>query len=302
MNVTYINLDGYVELEKYRFLYFVIMLIGYIVIICINSTIVWLIVIHKNLHEPMYIFIAALLINSVLVSTGVYPKLLIDFLSEKQTISYPACLFQIFVFYSLSCSELLLLAAMAFDRYVSICKPLQYHTIMRKTTVCIFLVSAWLIPFCHFAVPIIGNANQKLCSFNLKGIFCNNILNYIFCVRSRALLIFGVFILFDICFLPMFFVLFTYTVILIKSYRSCREVRKKAAQTCLPHLLVLINYFCLLTVDTVLVRLESDVSKIARFIIMLQVITFNPICNPIIYGIKMKEIYKHLKRLLVNAT
>ncbi|XP_037542587.1 olfactory receptor 4N2-like [Nematolebias whitei] len=301
MNVTYITLDGHVELEKYRFLYFVIMLIVYILIMSSNSTIVWLIVIHKNLHEPMYIFIAALLINSILFSTGVYPKLLIDFLSEKQTISYPACLFQIFVFYSLSGSEFLLLAAMAFDRYVSICKPLQYHTIMRKTTMSILLVSAWLIPFCHLAVSIIGNANQKLCSFTLNGIFCNNILNYIFCVRSRALLTFGLVTLFNICFLPVFFILFTYTVILMKSYRSSIEVRKKAAQTCLPHLLVLMNYFCLLTVDTIIVRLETDISKIARFVMILQVITYNPLCNPIIYGLKMKEIYKYTKRLFFKA-
>ncbi|XP_037542586.1 olfactory receptor 6N2-like [Nematolebias whitei] len=301
MNVTHFTFEGHVELEKYRFLYFVIMLIVYILIICSNFTIVCLIVIHQNLHEPMYIFIAALLINSILFSTGVYPKLLIDFLSEKQTISYPACLFQIFVFYSLSGSEFLLLAAMAFDRYVSICKPLQYHTIMRKTTVCIFLVLAWLIPFCHIAVPIIGNANQKLCSFTLKGIFCNNIVYYILCVSSRALLTFGLVNFLNICFLPTFFVLFTYTVILIKSYRSCREVRKKAAQTCLPHLLVLMNYSCLLTFDTIIVRLESDISKVARFVIMLQVITYNPLCNPIIYGLKMKEIFKHLKKLFVKA-
>ncbi|XP_013889231.1 olfactory receptor 6N2, partial [Austrofundulus limnaeus] len=267
MNVTYINLDGYVELEKYRFVYFVIMLIGYILILCSNSTIVCLIVIHKNLHEPMYIFIAALLINSVLFSTGVYPKLLIDVLSEKQVISYPACLFQVYVFYSLSGSEFSLLAAMAFDRYVSICKPLQYHTIMRKTTVCVFLVLSWLIPFCHLAVTVLGKANQKLCSFTLKGIYCNNLLNYTFCVSSGAMLIIGLVNLFNLGLLPMFFILFTYTVILIIAYRSSREARKKAAQTCLPHLLVLINYSFLLTFDMIIVRLESDISIIARFVI-----------------------------------
>ena len=101
LNVTYITLGGYVEVDKYRYVYFVILSIVYILIICSNSTIVYLIVIHKNLHEPMYIFIAALLINSVLFSTAIYPKLLVDFLSEKQIISYSACLFQFYLFYSL---------------------------------------------------------------------------------------------------------------------------------------------------------------------------------------------------------
>ncbi|XP_017260495.1 olfactory receptor 13C2 [Kryptolebias marmoratus] len=300
MNVTYIILDGHVELEKYRFLYFFIMLMGYILIMCSNSTIVCFIVIHKNLHEPMYIFIAALLINTVFFSTAVYPKLLIDFLSEKQIISYPACLIQIFMFYFLSTSEFLLLAVMAFDRYVSICKPLRYPAIMGKTTISIFLVLAWLIPACHIVVPLIGNAHSKLCSFTLKGIFCNNSINYIFCMSSRALLTYGLVALFNISLLPVLFIIFTYTVILIIASKSGREVRKKAAQTCLPHLLVLINYSCLLTFDVIIVRLESDISKTARFVMTLQMITYNPLCNPIIYGLKMKEIYKHLKRLFVK--
>nr|XP_015819574.2 olfactory receptor 4N2-like [Nothobranchius furzeri] len=301
MNVTYITLGGHVEVEKYRFLYFVIMLIAFILILSSNFTIVYLIVVHKDLHEPMYVFIAALLINSVLFSTVVYPKLLIDFLSDKQIISYQACLFQVCVFYSISGSEFLLLAAMAYDRYVSICKPLHYPTIMRKATVIILLVLSWLLPVCHTAVPVIGNAQTQLCSFTLKGIFCNNSINNLFCVNSRALLIFGLVVLFNISLLPLLFILFTYTMIFITTYKSCGKVRKKVANTCLPHLLVLINYSYLFTFETTMVRLDSDIAKTARFVMTIQMITCNPLCNPIIYGIKMKEIYKHLKRLLCQA-
>uniref|UniRef100_A0A3Q2TX64 Olfactory receptor n=2 Tax=Fundulus heteroclitus TaxID=8078 RepID=A0A3Q2TX64_FUNHE len=301
MNITYINLDGHVELEKYRILYFFIMVTGYILILSCNSIIVYLVVIHKNLHEPMYIFIAALLINSVLFSTCIYPKLLIDFLSEKQIVSYQACLTQTAAFYSLSCSEFLLLAAMAYDRFVSICKPLQYHTIMRKRTVIIFLVLAWLVPACHTVVPVIGNVNTKLCSFTLSGIFCNNIVNSLFCVASRALLIYGLVVLFNIALLPMLFILFTYTIILVVACRSCREVRKKAAQTCLPHLLVLINYSCLITYDMIIIRLDSDISKTARFVMTMQMMMCNPLFNPIIYGLKMREIYKHLSWLFCKV-
>ncbi|XP_040919650.1 olfactory receptor 6N2-like [Toxotes jaculatrix] len=301
LNVTYITLDGYVELQQYRSLYFVIMFTAYILILCCNSTIVCLIVIHKNLHEPMYIFIAALLLNSVLFSTNIYPKLFIDFISEKQIISYSACLFQVFTFYSLSCSEFLLLSAMAYDRYVSICKPLQYPTIMRKTTVSILLLLAWLLPACQVAVPIALNVNNKLCNFTLKGIFCNNSLNYLYCVTSGALSIYGLVVLLNVALFPMLFILFTYTKILIISYRSCGEIRKKAAQTCLPHLLVLINYSCLLTYDMIIIRLESDFPKTARFVMTLQIVMYHPLFNPIIYGLKMKEISKHLKRLFCQA-
>ncbi|XP_024116238.1 olfactory receptor 10J4-like [Oryzias melastigma] len=297
MNVTYISLDGFVEIEKYRYFYFFMMLTVYILIVCSNCTIVSLIVIHKNLHEPMYIFIAALLINSVLFSTNIYPKLLADFLSKEQIISYQACLFQILLFYSFCCSEFLLLAAMSYDRYVSICNPLQYALIMRKITVNVFLLVAWIVPVCPIVVAVVENANSKLCKYTLSNVFCNNSISRLYCVRSSALVVYPLVVLLIIAILPMLLVIFTYAKILIVAYKSCREVRRKAAQTCLPHLLVLINFSCLLTYDMIIIRLESNFSKSARFIMTLQMIMYNPLCNPIIYGLKMTEIYKHLKNV-----
>ncbi len=301
LNVTYITLGGHVEVEKYRYVYFVFIFTIYILIICCNSTIVYLIVIHQNLHEPMYIFIAALLLNSVLYSTTIYPKLLIDFLSEKQVISHPMCHFQYFTFYTLGGSEFLLLSAMAYDRYVSICKPFQYPTIMRKTTISIFLILAWLVPACQIAASPTLTAKRKLCKFTLKGIFCNNSIYKLHCVNSRALSMYGVIVLLNIVFFPMLYIVFTYTKILIISYRSCREVRTKAAQTCLPHLIVLISFSLLCSYDIVITRLESDVPKTARLIMTLQVVLYHPLFNPIIYGLKMKEISKHLKRLFCQV-
>ncbi|XP_026151934.1 olfactory receptor 6N2-like [Mastacembelus armatus] len=300
-NITYITIDGYVEMHRYRYLYFVIMFTAYILIICCNSTIVCLIVIHKNLHEPMYIFIAALLLNSVLYSTNIYPKILFDVLSEQQIISYSACLFQWFINYCLLGSEFFLLAAMSYDRYVSICKPLQYPTIMRKTTVNVFLLLAWLVPACEIAVSLALYTNIKLCSFRLKGVFCNSSIYSLQCGRSVALTVYGVFMLVNIALLPLLFILFTYTRILLISYRSCKTVRNKAAQTCLPHLLVLINFSCFVTYDVVVVRLESDFPNIVRLIMALQVILYHPLFNPVIYGLKMKEISKHLKKLLFQV-
>ncbi|XP_056245486.1 olfactory receptor 2T27-like [Seriola aureovittata] len=297
LNITYITLGGHVEVHKYRYLYFMVVFIVYILIICSNSAIVYLIWIHQNLHEPMYVFIAALLINSVVLSTNIYPKLLIDFLSEKQIISYEACLVQYFLFYTLIGSEFLLLAAMSYDRYVSICKPLQYPTIMRKTTIKVFLALAWLFPPCQLVGIAAMSANQKLCDFTLKVIYCNNSIYKLFCVSSKAISTYGVFIFLNLGCFPLLFIVFTYTRILIVCYQSCGEVRNKAAQTCLPHLLVLINYFFLISYDVITVRLESDFPKTVRLIMTLQLVLYNPLFNPIIYGLKMREISKHLKRL-----
>ncbi|XP_034006197.1 olfactory receptor 1-like [Trematomus bernacchii] len=296
-NVTYITLDGHVEVQRYRYLYFVIMFTAYVLIICSNSTIVCIIVLHRNLHEPMYMFIAALLINSVLFSSAIYPKLLIDFLSEKQIISYQACLFQWFLYYYFNGSEFFLLAAMAYDRYVSICKPLQYPNIMRKTTVKMLLILAWLLPACQVSVPMIVSANKKLCHFNLKGIICNSTVQKLLCVTSRLVNIYGLAVLVTAVICPVLFILFTYIRIVIVCYRSSQEVRRKAAQTCLPHLLVLINFTCLGAYDVLLPRLGTDFPKTVRLIMSLQIMLFHPLFNPIIYGLKMKDIYKQLKRL-----
>ncbi|XP_034043021.1 olfactory receptor 6N2-like [Thalassophryne amazonica] len=301
LNVTYITLGGHVELHKYRYLYFIIMFTVYILIICFNSTIVCLIWIHKNLHEPMYIFIAGLLMNSLLFSSAFYPKLLIDFLTEKQIISYPGCLSQYVLFYSLCASEFLLLAAMAYDRYVSICKPLQYHTIMRQTNIIIALVSAWIVPPSHMLVAAALVANGQLCDFTLKGIFCNNSVVKLQCVRSTVIIIYGVFILFNLAILPVFFILFTYIKILKICYKSSAGVRKKAAETCLPHLLVLLSLLCLITYEVIVVRLETNIPKTVRLIITLKIIVYHPLFNPLIYGLKMREISKHLKRLICQT-
>ncbi|XP_037644782.1 olfactory receptor 11H2-like [Sebastes umbrosus] len=301
LNATYITLGGHVEVNKYRYVYFFVIFTVYILIICSNSTILYLIFIHKNLHEPMYIFIAALLLNSVVLSTAIYPKLLVDILSEKQITSYSACLFQFYIVYAVGSSEFLLLSAMAYDRYVSICKPLQYPTIMTKNTVSIFLFFAWLLPACHTVLPTILSAETKLCSLTLKGIFCSNTIYKLQCVSSRVITIYGVVALLDLAILPMLFIIFTYTKILIITHRSCREVRKKAAETCLPHLLVLISLSCLCAYDSAIVRLGSNFPKIVNSIMTLQMALYHPLFNPIIYGLKMKEISKHLKRLFCQA-
>uniref|UniRef100_A0A3Q0T4Y1 Olfactory receptor n=1 Tax=Amphilophus citrinellus TaxID=61819 RepID=A0A3Q0T4Y1_AMPCI len=297
LNITLITLGGFVELHRYRYLYFVIIFTLYILILCCNSTIVCIIWTHTNLHEPMYIFIAALLINSVLYSTTIYPKLLSDVLSEKQVISYPLCLFQGFLYYTSAGSEFLLLAAMAYDRYVSICKPLQYPVIMNKITVHVCLVLAWLISAFETAVSVVLYSNVKLCRFTLAGIFCNNSFYKLQCVPSVAISIYGVVMTINIALLPLLFILFSYIRILMISYQSCREVRKKAAKTCLPHLLVLINFSFFIVFDVIIVRQESDLSTSLRLILTFQSILFRPLLNPIIYGLKMSEISKHLKIL-----
>ncbi|KAM9710604.1 olfactory receptor 6N2-like [Menidia menidia] len=298
LNDSSITLGGYVEVEKFRYLYFGVIFIEYVLILCSNLIIFCLIMIHRNLHEPMYTFIAALLMNSLLFSTSIFPKLLLDFLSARQTVSHTFCHLQYFLFYTTGGAEFLLLAAMAYDRYVSICKPLQYPVIMSRTTVWLFLVSAWLLPSALLTGSTVLSAKQQLCDFTLKGIFCNNSVYKLHCTTSGILSVYGVIILLSVAFFPTLYIIFTYAKILKISFQSGKAVRAKAAQTCLPHLLVLFNFSLFCAYDVIVLRLESDISDTARFVMTLQLLMYHPLFNPIIYGLKMKEISKHLKKLL----
>uniref|UniRef100_A0A668RKP6 Olfactory receptor n=1 Tax=Oreochromis aureus TaxID=47969 RepID=A0A668RKP6_OREAU len=286
---------------RFGYLYFLIMVALYVLIIISNSVIVFLICIHHNLHEPMYIFIAALSVNSVLLSTVTYPKLFVDVLSEKQVITFSACRFQHFMCYSIGGSDFLLLSAMAFDRYVSICKPLKYPVIMRQTTINILLFLSWFVPGLQVAVLHALVLNKKLCHFTLKGILCNNSLWKLYCESPRATLIYGLFAMLNVVIFPVFFILFTYAKIFLITYRSSRAIQKKAAETCLPHLFVLSIFTTLCAYDVIIGRLELDFPKTAQLIMTVQVVFYNPLFNPFIYGLKMKEISKHLKRLFCRC-
>uniref|UniRef100_A0A3B3W0M8 Olfactory receptor n=1 Tax=Poecilia latipinna TaxID=48699 RepID=A0A3B3W0M8_9TELE len=283
------------------FLYFSVMLVVYVLIICSNSAILSLIWAQKSLHEPMYVFIAALLFNSLLFSATIYPKLLVDFLSDEQTTSLSLCNLQSFTYYSLCGAEFLLLSAMAYDRYVSICRPLQYQATMRKPTVVVLLALAWLLPACQLVPSLFISRSYKLCHSTLNGIFCNNAISQLFCMDSRASYItYGAFIALNTVILPMLFILFTYTKILIISLRGSGSMRRKAAKTCSPHLLVLISFSCLCSYDIVVARLQVDLDRTARFIMTLQVVLYHPLFNPIIYGLKMEKIHRHLRMVFCH--
>ncbi|XP_028992670.1 olfactory receptor 11G2-like [Betta splendens] len=296
LNVSYFILDRHVEHHRFRYLYFTVVLTVYVLILCSNCTVVYLICKQPDLHEPMCVFIAALLLNSVVFSTNIYPKLLLDFLSDTQVISHKACLLRFFLFYTSGNSEFLLLAAMAYDRYVSICRPLHYPSIMRRSTVSVLVASTWFVPACQVVATTATISSQSLCSFRLRGIFCNSSVYSLLCVTSRVS-VFGVFTLLNSVVLSVIFIVFTYTRILLICYCSSADVRRKAAHTCLPHLLVLINLFFLVTYDVVTVRVNPDLPKTAFLIMTLELVSYNPLSNPLIYGLKMKEIQKNLKKL-----
>lgn len=130
--VTIFTLSGINETMDYRIVIFSFTLLYYCVILFVNISLVVIIILDENLHEPMYILLCSFCINGLYGTTGFYPKFLLDLMSSSQEISYEGCLLQAFVMYSFACCDLSILAVMAYDRYLAICRPLHYHSFMSK--------------------------------------------------------------------------------------------------------------------------------------------------------------------------
>ncbi|XP_076730838.1 olfactory receptor 5AR1-like [Maylandia zebra] len=107
----------------------------YCIICLLNVSLIVIIILDSNLHESMYILLCVFCINALYGTAGFFPKFLWDLLSDVHLISYYGCLIQTKVIYSFLCGELSILALMAYDRYVAICQPLKYHSIMSKQRV-----------------------------------------------------------------------------------------------------------------------------------------------------------------------
>ncbi|XP_062407965.1 olfactory receptor 1D2-like [Sardina pilchardus] len=128
-------LSGLQDSGIYKHLYFFLVFVLYVLIIIGNVTLIIIVTVDKSLHEPMYIFICNLCANGLYGTVGFYPKLLLDLQSDVHMISYNWCMIQTYVIYSSAMCEISVLTVMSYDRYVAICRPLQYHSIVTPRAV-----------------------------------------------------------------------------------------------------------------------------------------------------------------------
>uniref|UniRef100_A0A3B4D102 Olfactory receptor n=1 Tax=Pygocentrus nattereri TaxID=42514 RepID=A0A3B4D102_PYGNA len=294
LNITYLTLEGH--LEKYRYVYFLICLIVLMLIIFCNVVVISVIYTNKPLHEPMYIFIAALLFNDLFVTAVFYPKILTDFLSEKQIISQGGCLVQTFCIFTCSGSEFALLSAMAYDRYVSICKPLQYATLVKMSTVKKLLFFCWFVPSCEMGISIILSY-RPLCKFKLNRIYCNSSIAKLTCGDLTVVNLYGMIALPIVVCPPVMFVIYSYIRILHVCLKNSKEFRRKALQTCFPHLFIFTTFSINICFEVINTRFEGNVPHLFAMIMSVQNVVICPLLNPIIYGLKLQEISKRIKRM-----
>ncbi|KAM6946045.1 olfactory receptor 4B13-like [Aplochiton taeniatus] len=300
----YFQLTLFRELGASRYLFFSLTLLLYAVIVSFNVVIIMVICLEKTLHEPMYVFISCLSLNSLYGSSGFFPRFLMDLLSDTHLISRPACFTQIYIIYTYASYELFVLSIMAYDRYVAICKPLHYHSIMSPRTMCMLVAAAWLIPVFSLGGPLYLTIRLPLCGNQLPRVFCATWpVVQLSCVDTTPNSIAGLLVSTTTVFLPLCFVLYTYLRILLVCQQKSSEFRGKALQTCLPHIVTFVNYsisgFC----EVSLSRFKADqLDPNVVMILSLEFLIIPCVFNPVVYGLNLPKIRKLIFRLVHTNT
>ncbi|XP_058887018.1 olfactory receptor 6N1-like isoform X2 [Acipenser ruthenus] len=294
---TMFTLSGLNESSTNKYIYFSFTLLGYLFIICVNLTLIVIIALEKTLHEPMYFFLCNLSANALYGTAGFYPKLLFDFLSDTHVISYSGCLLQMFIIYSFSTCELSNLTVMAYDRYVAICRPLEYHAIMSPLTTGKLILFSWIFPFCCLCVGTLLTFRLPLCGSHIEKLYCDNwSIVKLSCVGTTVNNVYG-YVIICIFFAHFLFILFSY----MKIFRVCRAssiAMSKCLQTCLPHLLSVINYSIALLFDLMYSRYGSyDMPQVLHNLLSVEFLIVPPIFNPVIYGLNLQKIRNKVTRM-----
>ncbi|XP_034041930.1 olfactory receptor 6N1-like [Thalassophryne amazonica] len=292
-------LSGLNETMNHRITLFSVTLICYCLIFLLNVSLVVIIISDKNLHEPMYILLCAFCLNTLPGTTGFYPKFLWDLLSPVHLISYSGCLIQALLVYSYALSDLSILALMAYDRYLAICRPLQYHSIMTKKRLLQVVVFSWLTPFCVMGINIFLTSRLKLCSSNISRIVCINwIIVQLACSSSDTMINNIVaYITIIIYVFHGLFIIWSY-MYLIKTCISSLENRRKFMQTCVPHLTSLLTFLVTILFDLMYMRFGSkNLPQTFQNFVAVEFLFISPIMNPLIYGFKSVSIRKRIQVL-----
>ncbi|XP_030599660.1 olfactory receptor-like protein DTMT [Archocentrus centrarchus] len=273
-----------------RQIYFAVALMSYLITVSVNLTLIITISLDKMLHEPIYIFLCSLCFNGICGASSFYPKLLHDLLTNSHVITYSACLGQMFVTYSYIFSEFTGLTVMAYDRYIAICKPLQYRVLMTAQKVAQLLLLTWCFSLLETAVGTILTARLPLCGRHIPKIFCTNWeVVKLSCSDSTLNNIYGFILTFSLI-LETLLIMVSYAHLVRAAIRSCAD-RKKLMQTCLPHLITLLVFTTSVVFDVMYSRYGGGgTMKALQNVLAAQFLVVPPLLNPIIYGMNLQQI------------
>ncbi|XP_062275967.1 olfactory receptor 10A6-like [Scomber scombrus] len=300
--LSYFILGAYMYTGPLRYLYFMLTVMVYIVIVISNTSVIVVICMNRSLHEPMYLFLCSLFVNELYGSTGLFPFLLLQILSDIHTVSKPFCYLQIFCVYTYVHVEFCNLAIMSYDRYLAICFPLQYNTQMTSNKAVIFIIVIWFYSFVKFLITLSLNIRLSLCGNIINSLNCHNYLvAKLACSDSEVNNIYGLFGVVLTIIVPLFPIFFSYTKILKVCFSGSKQTRQRAVSTCTPHLVSLLNFSFGCLFEVLQSRFDmSGVSSEFRMILSLYFLIMQPLLNPIMYGLQMSKIRNTCKQLLCD--
>ncbi|XP_073441762.1 olfactory receptor 4Q3-like [Dendrobates tinctorius] len=288
-NVEEFVLLGFDSFPNFSIALFILLLIIYFLILLGNLLIVLTVYFETSLHSAMYYFLSKLSLVDLCYASVTVPKMLVDFLSKKSTISFSSCITQLFFLHFFAGTECILLTVMAYDRYVAVCNPLRYSSIMNRN-VCYWLEAVcWAISFLHSIIQIIITCQLKFCGpHKINHFFCDiHPLSVLSC--SETVIIEIVFVansglIASLCFI----------VLLISYMRIIRTIVNikfdkgmgKAFSTCASHLIVVTLFFG----PSVFIYLRPSVSYAADKMVSIFYTVLTPLLNPIIYTLRNQEV------------
>ncbi|XP_078518739.1 olfactory receptor 1f45-like [Lissotriton helveticus] len=304
-NLTFTNefiLFGLSDQPEIQPWLFVIFLTMYVTTLLGNTAIIIIIISECRLHTPMYFFLCNLSLVDICLTSVTIPKLLANILSENKSIYFSGCVAQLFFYLFIGNMDSFLLAVMAYDRYVAICNPLHYTTVMSRQVCLVLVIVPWIISALHSLLYSVMTSRLSYCKSNIIHHFfcdippllklsCSDTSMYVLLMYTEGVIVvLGPFILIIIS-----YALIVFTLLKVPSEQG----RWKAFSTCFSHLGAVILFYG--TVIFINFRPSSSYSLEYDRVVSVMYTIMVPMLNPFIYSLRNKDVKDALKKVLCRS-